>query len=224
MNPHPVFPFSFATATAEHAPLGPAQHPEAQSASERHCPVMNCCPFPFPTFWEPAAPWLTPDEPPLTGGAACGGVEGAASSTAGRPGDPAAGLAPPPNPQPDFPFSSATALAAHAPLGPAQHPEAQSASERHCPVMNCSPLPAPTFDDPGAPDDPDFPLSGAASMDGFARPGAGAGAAPMPSPKPHPCLPAWNWAPTPEQMPAPLRIAQQAEAQSLLLRQAPPMN
>lgn len=55
VNPQPVFPFSSATALAEHAPLGPAQQPDAQSASERHWPVMNCEPFPLPTFSEPAA-------------------------------------------------------------------------------------------------------------------------------------------------------------------------
>lgn len=157
-------------------------------------------------------------------GAAWGGA--AASAAAPPPVEPVAAPAPVPvKPQPALPFSVATALAAQAPLGPLQHPEAQSASDRHCPVMNCWPLPAPTFED--VPDPAPPPLPAAASMDGAAWPApwdaAGAAAAP-PSPKPHPVLPAWNWAPSPEQMPAPFRVAQQVEAQSLLLRQAPPMN
>jgi len=33
--------------------VGLAQQPLAQSASERHCPVMNCLPAPLPTFGAP---------------------------------------------------------------------------------------------------------------------------------------------------------------------------
>lgn len=62
LNPHPVLPLVFATATAEHTPMLPkvAQHSVAQSALEAHWPVMNCWPLPLPTFSAPGAPSLIP--------------------------------------------------------------------------------------------------------------------------------------------------------------------
>lgn len=50
VKPQPCLPESKATATAEQTPLGLAQHADAQSASLKHWPVINCWPFAFPTF------------------------------------------------------------------------------------------------------------------------------------------------------------------------------
>jgi hypothetical protein len=54
-NPHPCFPAAVDTAGPEHcpAPFSVAQHPDAQSALLKHCPVINCFPAPLPTFSAP---------------------------------------------------------------------------------------------------------------------------------------------------------------------------
>jgi hypothetical protein len=52
-KPQPVFPCWVAAPGPEQIPVGLAQQPLAQSASERHCPVMNCAPWPLPTFLAP---------------------------------------------------------------------------------------------------------------------------------------------------------------------------
>lgn len=53
------------------------------------------------------------------------------------------------NPHPVFPFCKLAACALHTPFPElatlAQHAELQSAFDTHPPVMNCAPLPAPTF-------------------------------------------------------------------------------
>ena len=40
-NPHPVFPACVCAPRPEQMPLGPAQHVDAQSAPDKHCPPMN---------------------------------------------------------------------------------------------------------------------------------------------------------------------------------------
>jgi hypothetical protein len=148
-------------------------------------------------------------------------------------------------PHPVFPFALPTSTPEHtaAPSRPAQQPDAQSALLKHWPVMNCDPSALPTFCEPGrdvlivpAVELPpaaaaavavEVPAGGAAAATATAEDVAGAAAVPVPvpvPPKPHPVLPAWNCAPRPEQMPAPLSVAQQADAQSACERQAPPIN
>lgn len=156
---------------------------------------------------------------------------GAAELTAAAAGSAAAATPVVVNPQPCFPESKATATAEQTPFGLAQHAEAQSASLKHCPVMNCWPFAFPTFCAPGADVStasvPVFAVSGAAAMVVAADDAelATAELAP-PSPKPQPVFPAWNCAPRPEQMPRPLLLnAQHAvEAQSFELRHSPPIN
>lgn len=164
-----------------------------------------------------------------TAAAATGAAELAAGAGAGA-GASAAVLPVVVKPQPCLPESKATATAEQTPFGLAQHPEAQSASLKHCPVINCWPFPVPTFWLPGA--DVSTPLAAAVL--------AAAGAATTlvaaavvdpaelapPSPKPQPVFPAWNWAPRPEQIPPPLLLKAQhaVVAQSLELRHSPPMN
>jgi len=100
---------------------------------------MNCVPLPLPTF-------LTPEGskagPPLeaVAGAAAALFTAALTGVFG-----AAGAAAPPKPQPCFPCWVEAPGPEQIPVGLAQQPLAQSASERHCPVMNCAPLPLPTF-------------------------------------------------------------------------------
>jgi len=95
---------------------------------------MNCVPLPLPTF---LAPEGSNGGPPLEAvadaGAADFGAAGAGEDV------------PPQNPQPVFPCWVAAPGPEQMPVGLAQHPLAQSVSERHCPVMNCAPLPLPTF-------------------------------------------------------------------------------
>ena len=120
-------------------PEGPAQHPLAQSAVLRHWPPMNCFPLPLPTF---LAPEGSKAGPPL---------EAVASTAAGAAAGDSAGAAgageedPPPKPQPVFPCWVAAPGPEQIPVGLAQQPLAQSASERHCPVINCLPWLLPTF-------------------------------------------------------------------------------
>ena len=52
-KPQPVFPCWSAAPGPEQIPVGLAQQPLAQSASERHCPVINCLPALLPTFGAP---------------------------------------------------------------------------------------------------------------------------------------------------------------------------
>lgn len=52
-------PASSVTSCALHCPVPSGcstQQPDAQSAAEAHWPVMNCWPFPSPTFSEPESP------------------------------------------------------------------------------------------------------------------------------------------------------------------------
>ena len=104
------------------------------------------------------------------------------------------------------------------PEGPAQHPLAQSAALRHCPPINCKPFPLPTFFTPagsnGGPPCAGAPAATAGGGGGGAATVGGGTAAP--DPKPQPVLPAWNWAPGPEQIP--VGFAQQPLPQSALLR------
>lgn len=135
---------------------------------------------------------------------------------------------------------STTALAAHAPPV-AQHVDAQSASLRHCPVMNCAPLPVPTFAAPAAFGStvtvPELPLLLLLSLPLLADVAAGAAAAALvdaagvvavasSSPNPHPVFPAWKSAARPEQSPMLPKVAQHAvsSAQSFELMHCPPMN
>ena len=57
-KPHPVLPFCNAAASAEQIPTFvvpiSAQQADEQSALDVHPPVMNCCPFAWPTFLAPA--------------------------------------------------------------------------------------------------------------------------------------------------------------------------
>jgi hypothetical protein len=234
VKPHPVFPASNATAGPEHcpAPFRPAQHPDAQSALLKHWPVMNWLPSPLPTFAAPGKFVFTVlfADPPLAAAAtAAGGATLAAAPTPASV-----------KPQPVLPLALPTAGPEQtaAPLRPAQQPDAQSALLKHWPVMNCEASPLPTFAEPGMEVliTPAVELGSAATATGdtsspaaaevVAGGGGGGEAAPEEPvpPKPQPVLPAWNCAPGPEQIPAPLRVAQQAEAQSAWLRQAPPMN
>lgn len=149
VKPQPCLPESKATATAEHTPLGFAQHPEAQSASLRHCPVMNCCPFPVPTFWLPGADVsMAAAEPALPWAGAAATFDAAAPAAvlvvAGR-------ALPSPKPHPDFPFWNCAPRPEQMPpplLLKAQHADAQSAELRHVPPMNCWPAPFPMFFSP----------------------------------------------------------------------------
>jgi len=118
-NPQP--PLAAATATAEQEPE--AQQVLAQSASLKHCPVMNCDPLPKPTFWAPASFSLIVSEPELVVVAA-EEAAGAAEEAAAVP------LATKPHP----PLLAATATAEQRP--DAQQALAQSALLKHWPVMN----------------------------------------------------------------------------------------
>jgi hypothetical protein len=53
-KPQPVFPCWVEAPGPEQIPVGLAQQWLAQSASDSHCPVMNCPPFLLPTFLAPA--------------------------------------------------------------------------------------------------------------------------------------------------------------------------
>jgi len=96
--------------------------------------VMNCPPLPLPTFLPPAG---SKGGPPLAGVEVAGGVSGAGGGAGAAP--------PPPKPQPSFPFWNDAPGPEQIPVGLAQQPLAQSASDRHCPVINCPPWPLPTF-------------------------------------------------------------------------------
>jgi len=100
---------------------------------------MNCVPCLLPTFLAPAG---SKAGPPFEA------VAGAAAAAADSFGTGAAGEGeeePPPKPQPIFPCWVAAPGPEQIPVGLAQHLLAQSASERHCPVMNCLPSLLPTF-------------------------------------------------------------------------------
>jgi len=99
---------------------------------------MNCPPLPFPTFLVPAGSKAGPPLEAVAGAAAVGDAAAAGADDAGEED-------PPPKPQPVFPCWVAAPGPEQIPVGLAQQPLAQSASERHCPVMNCPPLPLPTF-------------------------------------------------------------------------------
>jgi hypothetical protein len=100
---------------------------------------MNCSPLPLPTCFSPAGskggpPLKAPD---CTRLAARGGPSGVAPETGGVA-----------KPQPCLPCWNEVAGLEQMPVGKAQQSLAQSALERHCPVLNCLPLPLPTL---GAP-------------------------------------------------------------------------
>lgn len=83
----------------EQIPEGLAQQPEAQSAALRHCPPINCCPLPLPTFLAPEGsnggpPWAGAANATLAGEAA-GAAAAAAVNDELTPASP--------NPQPVFP-------------------------------------------------------------------------------------------------------------------------
>jgi len=145
-KPQPCFPFWKAAPGPEQMPEGKAQQPLPQSALERHWPVMNCVPLPLPTFLAPAG---SKGGPPLAGvvdaGGACAGGACAGGACAGGASGAGAGDAPPPNPQPSFPCWNEAPGPEQIPVGLAQQPLPQSASDRHWPVMNCAPFPLPTF-------------------------------------------------------------------------------
>jgi len=114
---------------------------------------MNCVPLPLPTFLAPEGSKAGPPLEAVAGadaaaaGAAAAGAAAALSAGAADAfGAADAGEeAPPPKPQPVFPCWVEAPGPEQIPVGLAQQPLAQSASERHCPVMNCAPLPLPTF-------------------------------------------------------------------------------
>lgn len=138
-NPQPVFPACVCAPGPEQIPDGPAQHPLAQSLASRHCPPINCWPFPFPTFFVPAGsnggPPTNAPGAAVVGAAVVGGASDVASAGA---------EAPVVKPQPCLPCWNAAPGPEQMPVGKAQQPLPQSASERHWPVMNCSPFPFPT--------------------------------------------------------------------------------
>jgi len=118
---------------------------------------MNCVPLPLPTFLTPegskagppleavAAPFAALFDPAASaGGAAAGDASAGGASAGGAAAAGAGAAAPPPKPQPVFPAWVEAPGPEQIPVGLAQQPLAQSASERHCPVMNCWPLPLPT--------------------------------------------------------------------------------
>jgi hypothetical protein len=119
-------------------PEGPAQHVLAQSAPLKHCPPMNCIPFPLPTFFAPAGSKAGPpaEAVPATATAATLGLD----DNTGAAADPVE-----PKPQPVFPFCVAASGPEQIPVGFAQHALAHSALLRHWPPINCSPTPFPTF-------------------------------------------------------------------------------
>jgi hypothetical protein len=113
------------------------QHVDAQSALLRHCPVINWLPSPLPTFCEPG---LLASIAGFAGVAAPLATPGAAALL------PASPVAAPPEDDWKPQFSMPTApIALHRPVFLLQHVEAQSASLRHCPVMNWLPFPLPTL-------------------------------------------------------------------------------
>jgi hypothetical protein len=147
-NPQPPSRVCAMMAPAQSPDLNP-QQPEAQSASLAHAPVMNCLAAALPMRLGFAA---------AAARAPVGGVAGAAVGAAGvadvtataaftaaavgagpvKPRATAAlsfGVALP-NPQPPSRCCATTAPAQSPVLKP-QHPEAQSASLAHAPVMNC---------------------------------------------------------------------------------------
>ena len=125
-NPHLSIPTA---PMALQLPVSLLQQADAQSALLRHWPVMNWLPSPFPTFWEPG----------LLESMAGLAVTGAAGAGAG---------AAPPALKPQFSMPTAP-MALQRPVFLLQHVDAQSALEKHCPVMNWSPFPLPTFAEPG---------------------------------------------------------------------------
>src|SRR5882762_10645972 len=98
---------------------------------------MNCATLWFPTFLAPAGSKGGPPLEPVAG--ACPASDDAFEAAG------VGGEAPLPNPQPVFPCWVAVPGPEQIPVGLVQHPLAQLAFERHCPVMNCMPLPLPTF-------------------------------------------------------------------------------
>ena len=119
--------------------MGFAQHPLAQSASDVHAPVMNCLPAPLPTFSAPGASGdsVCARSPPVEAGAEAAGGAGAGG----------AGAAPEEEtkPQPVLPCWKEASGPEQMPMGEAQQPDPQSASERQAPVMNWPPAPLPMF-------------------------------------------------------------------------------
>jgi len=103
---------------------------------------MNCVPLPLPTFLTPEG---SKGGPPLEAVAGAAAALFTAALTAGDSAAGAAEAAPPLKPQPCFPCWVEAPGPEQIPVGLAQQPLAQSASERHCPVMNCAPLPLPTL-------------------------------------------------------------------------------
>lgn len=135
---------------------------------------MNCLPAPLPTFAAPEGSKGGPPREAVAGAAvaviggsatersdkeddepaplAAAGVAGAADAAAPpAAADDAAGAAdvaaeaPPPKPQPCFPCWKAAPGPEQIPMGLAQQPLPQSASETHPPVINCLPWPLPTL-------------------------------------------------------------------------------
>jgi len=219
-KPHPVLPCCVEAPGPEQIPMSPrvAQQAEAQSALLKHWPVMNCSPCPLPIWGTPFGSGLRPETaapaPALFAGAAGGGG--------------AAGAAPPPNPHPVLPCWVEAPGPEQIPMSPrvAQQAEAQSALFKHWPVMNCSPFPLPIWGTPfGSGLRPEAAAPAPALFAGAAGGAGGGGAAgAAPPPNPHPVLPCWVEAPGPEQIPMLPRVAQQADAQSALLKHWPVMN
>jgi hypothetical protein len=136
-KPQPVLPAWVCAPGPEHIPLGPAQHALPQSAPLRHWPPINCTPFPLPTFFSPAG---SKAGPPALAVLATGATLEATSIGADKAGGAAFG-----KPHPVFPACVCAPTPEQIPLGPAQHPLAQSAVFKHCPPINCCPFPLPTF-------------------------------------------------------------------------------
>ena len=107
---------------------------------------MNCFPLPLPTFLVPEGSNAGPPLEAVFAGAAALFAPPLSAAPLSAAGFFAAGFfaADDENPQPVFPCWVEAPGPEQIPVGLAQQPLAQSASERHCPVMNCSPLPLPT--------------------------------------------------------------------------------
>jgi hypothetical protein len=130
-NPQPLPPEPVATRSAAHLPT--EQQPLAQSPSPPQSPVMNCVPGGLPEPIDAAGEALA------TGAAAAAFTPGAASAF-GPAIFCAALLFGDASPKPHPPSRSCAMTApAHLPDLKPQHPDTQSASLLHAPVMNCEP-------------------------------------------------------------------------------------
>jgi hypothetical protein len=215
-NPHPVFPACVCAPRPEQMPLGPAQHVEAQSDPDKHCPPMNWSPAPFPTFLAPAGSKAGPpaDAVPATAFFAAAGAEDAAGAETAE--DTLPDELPDTKPQPVLPAWVCAPSPLQIPEGPAQHVDAQSAPDKHCPPINCFPCPLPTFFAPagskaGPPAEAVLATETAAALWL-----AGAAADEPVEPKPQPVFPFCVDAPGPEHIP--VGFAQHPLPQSALLK------